>query len=450
MANEEHLAQLKRGVEMWNQWREYNLEVKPDLRGVDLSGADLGGANLWRADLWSADLWGADLRGTDLSDSNLWRADLRGANLRNADLSGAYLWRADLRGADLTGVNLIGTNLSEADLWGANLENANLSEANLWKADFRGAYLKGTVVDLQTSWEKKWKLVWQILNQGVEGLDLGEADLKEANLWKADLHRANLINADLWGADLREANLTGADLWGVNLGEADLSQANLGGADLWRANLRGADLSQANFNQANLTEANLRATQILGTNFERATLTGACIEDWDLNSVTNLNLVNCEYVYLKDDRQERCPRDLNKTFGVGEFTKLFQPALETVDLTFPNGIDWQAFYLSFQTLQREYGVENLSILALEMTGDKNLVIRFKVSPFIEKSEFDSAANQFYNRQLHRLEKQYKEREKLEPKKREQELKQNGNLLEVIRKLAVDRENMSIIEPKEAH
>lgn len=450
MANEEHLARLKQGIEMWNQWRENNPEVKPDLRGVDLSGADLSGANLWMADLWSADLWGADLRGTDLSDSNLWRADLRGTNLRNADLSGAYLWRADLRGADLTGVNLMGTNLSEADLWGANLQSANLSEANLWKADFRGVYLKDTIIDLQTSWEQKWKLVWQILNQGVEGLDLGEADLREANLWKADLSRANLINADLWGADLREANLTGADLWGVNLSETDLSQANLTGADLWRANLRGADLSHADFSQANLTEANLRATQILGTNFERVTLTGACIEDWDLNSATNLRLVTCEYVYLKDDQQERCPHDANKTFGVGEFTKLFQPALETVDLTFPTGIDWQAFYLSFQALQAEYGAENLSVIALEMTGDQKLVIRFKVSPFIEKTEFDWVANQFYHQQLNLIEKQYQEQYQLKPTTREQDLKQSATLQEIIRLLAVQHDNMSIIERKETH
>ncbi|MEB3282679.1 MAG: pentapeptide repeat-containing protein [Lyngbya sp.] len=449
MANEEHFVQLKQGVEMWNQWRERNPELKPDLRGVDLSGADLSGANLWMADLWSADLWGADLRSTDLSDTNLWRADLRGANLRNADLSGAYLWRADLRGADLTNVNLMGANLQEADLWGANLSSANLSEANLWKADFRGVYLKGTIVDLQTSWDSKWKLVWQILNQGVSGLDLGEADLREANLWKADLSRANLINADLWGADLREANLTGADLWAVNFSEADLSSANLEAADLWRAKLRGADLSHANFSHANLTEANLRGTQILGTNFEGATLTGACIEDWDLNSATNLHRVSCEYVYLKDDQQERCPRDANKTFGVGEFTKLFQPALETVDLTFPGGIDWQAFYLAFQALQVEYGVENLSIFALEMNEEKKLIVRFKVSPFIDKSEFNLIANQLYNQRLSSLEKPYQNQKNLEPRHREQHLKKSANLLEIIRKLATDPENMSIIELKEA-
>ncbi|MEL7035874.1 MAG: pentapeptide repeat-containing protein [Cyanobacteria bacterium J06592_8] len=443
MANNQHLAQLKQGVEMWNQWRANNLEVKPDLRGADLSGADLNGVNLWMADLWSADLWGADLRGADLSDSNLWRADLRGANLEDANLTGAYLWRTDLRGADLTRVSLMGTNLSEADLWGANLQGANLSEANLWKADFRGVYLKDTIIDLQTSWEPKWKLVWQILNQGTEGLDLAEVDLREANLWKADLSQVNLIGADLWGADLREVNLTGADLWNVNLSEADLSQANLSEADLWRANLKGADLSQGNFKKANFTETNLEATQLHGANLEQATLTGACIADWDLDSTTNLSQVICEYVYLKDDQQGRCPR-ADKTFREGEFTKLFQPSLDTVDIAFEAGINWQALYLSFQALQQEYGSEHLSIIALEMNGDQTLIVRFKISPFIEKSEFKVIANQFYTKQLHQLEKQHQQRLTLASTEPESDLTPSANLIEVIRKLAVIRSQPSII------
>jgi hypothetical protein len=41
MANEEHLARLKQGVEAWNQWRDKHPEIYPDLREADLAGADL-------------------------------------------------------------------------------------------------------------------------------------------------------------------------------------------------------------------------------------------------------------------------------------------------------------------------------------------------------------------------------------------------------------------------
>jgi len=43
------------------------------------------------------------------------------------------------------------------------------------------------------------------------------ADLREANLQKADLREADLQGADLWRANLREADLRGANLWRANL-----------------------------------------------------------------------------------------------------------------------------------------------------------------------------------------------------------------------------------------
>jgi hypothetical protein len=37
MANEEHLAQVKQGVEAWNQWREANRNIGPDPFSLTLS-----------------------------------------------------------------------------------------------------------------------------------------------------------------------------------------------------------------------------------------------------------------------------------------------------------------------------------------------------------------------------------------------------------------------------
>ncbi len=44
MANEEHLKILKQGVEAWNEWREKNPQIIPDLSKANLSKADLPGA----------------------------------------------------------------------------------------------------------------------------------------------------------------------------------------------------------------------------------------------------------------------------------------------------------------------------------------------------------------------------------------------------------------------
>ena len=37
MANQEHVDILKHGVEMWNQWREENDDIQPDLTEANLS-----------------------------------------------------------------------------------------------------------------------------------------------------------------------------------------------------------------------------------------------------------------------------------------------------------------------------------------------------------------------------------------------------------------------------
>jgi hypothetical protein len=44
VANPEHLAKLKEGVEAWNQWRNSNPSIKPDLSESDLDGANLSEA----------------------------------------------------------------------------------------------------------------------------------------------------------------------------------------------------------------------------------------------------------------------------------------------------------------------------------------------------------------------------------------------------------------------
>ena len=195
MANPEHLAKLKEGVEAWNQWRKQNSAVRPDLRRADLQETDLFEANLSRA--------------------NLRRTHLNGADLRRADFS-----QADIRGANLYGANLVGADLREANLHGANLNGAHLNNADLYRADLSTADLGGA--------------------------ELTEADLSEADLTNAYLDGANLSGADLRLAKLNGANLTAADLSGTDLRWAELIGANLHGAALLGTDLEGANLTACN------------------------------------------------------------------------------------------------------------------------------------------------------------------------------------------------------------
>jgi uncharacterized protein YjbI with pentapeptide repeats len=111
-----------------------------------------------------------------------------------------------------------GTQGMKADLRGTNLEGAEGG---------RGEVLVGRVV--------------------LTGVDLRQADFRDAKLRNVDFTRANLEDTRFDQANLR---------WAV-LANANLRRASFAGANLQSADLRGADLNQVNFAQADLSGADL-------------------------------------------------------------------------------------------------------------------------------------------------------------------------------------------------
>jgi hypothetical protein len=142
MANPEHLAILKQGVEVWNRWRiDSDPRVVPDLSQVDLKAAYLRKANLSRANLRGANLSAVNLRRADLSNGDLSGTNLTGADLSMAKFINTYLGTATLRGTNLTGADLRGANLNGADLGESDMRGANVNGANLGSADLSNVIL---------------------------------------------------------------------------------------------------------------------------------------------------------------------------------------------------------------------------------------------------------------------------------------------------------------------
>jgi uncharacterized protein YjbI with pentapeptide repeats len=181
MANPEHVAILKQGVEVWNLWRKDSgrgrllFDASPrlyaDLSNADLHGGDYNDAYFDRIDMTYANLSSAQLMEAKFRDSYLGGVDFKNANLRSADfriatlggvapqrpgvvgtykdvepatLEGADLWQADLSQTYLAGVSLKNTTLTFTDF----------SSARLAFNDFTGARLNGAVFaynDLSTA-----------------------------------------------------------------------------------------------------------------------------------------------------------------------------------------------------------------------------------------------------------------------------------------------------------
>jgi len=412
----QELKQQGAGRKLWNNWRKANPEVIPDFSrftnvvssfggdnrvgtgmkfiGFDFSRADFSNSSFPSTELREADLSGANLENADFSRGLLAEVNLSGGNLKNADLSQGLLTSVNFKGAflkqtDLTGASLNKADLSKADLREANLSGASFSGAKLMAADLSGAILRGA----------------NFSDANLRGANLSSADLfravlfqtnlSEAILFKTDFHQANL-----WGANLRNADLRSTNLWGADLREAYISNGNLTDANLSDADIRAADLSNAILRRTVLVN-----TQALATKFEEAIFTEACLENWHISSDTNLNGITCECVYLRYPRQERRPH--SGKFAPGEFTKLFEKARETVDLIFSNGIDWQAFLISFQQLQIEAGENVLSIQAIENKNDGAFVIRVSLPIELDKAEVEKCFKRKYQLALKAKDKQYR-------------------------------------------
>ena len=197
MANEQHLAILKQGVEVWNEWRSENLRLKVDLSGAKLLEFDLTNADLSNASLSSANLSRTDLFKSNLSGANLNGANFNGANLRRADLGEADLMGADLREANLSSANLSSANLSRTDLNNAKLSNAKLSNANLSNANLIWADLSGA----------------NLSNANLSNANLSNVDLMWAYLGLAILYESNVIATNFYNATLTGACIKG---WNIN------------------------------------------------------------------------------------------------------------------------------------------------------------------------------------------------------------------------------------------
>jgi len=186
-----------------------------------------------------------------------------------------------------------GTSFKGADLTGANFTAAQLKSANFNRSGQQSTCLTHVC----------WK--------NAQKLDFARAGT--SNLWHPSVRQllttCNGINQSYPGIDLSHANLNGVQLNGANLKEVNLSGATLQGADL--------------------QYANLTKTLAIGADFTGAYLTGACLESWNIDSTTQLQNVDCQFVFLREQpdasgSRDRRPHNPEQVFADADFETLFQ------------------------------------------------------------------------------------------------------------------------------
>lgn len=297
-----------------------------------------------------------------------------------------------------------------------------------------------------------------LASAGIGGTSFNTADLTDAKLTKAmlkntDFRDAILTRTCFYQAEMLDFVRSGktylqdseiCELIVTRKGaNKNFDSKNLRGLNLQEANLAdasfiGTELSEVSLQNANLSKAKLVQTQLDRANLAEAILTGACIEDWNINSQTNLNNLICDYIYLQEGRQERRPHDPNKNFEPGEFTKLFQKVLETVDLVFLDGIDWQTFLTSFNRLQVKCGSDDLAIQAIEKKSGGAFVIRVEIPFDVDKASIEKSFWQIYKPLLEAKDEQIAFYcQEIENKRQE-----NTQLIEIVKTMS-EKDNRTI-------
>lgn len=135
MANPEHVAKLKEGVEAWNAWREENPRVRPDLGQVEGLNAHLNGYDFTDTDFFNANLIGAQLKSTTLHGTDFQYADLVCAELQFAKLIDSNFSHARVDSADFSDSSLGGVTFDDTSLAGANFLRAKIGGVRFLNVD---------------------------------------------------------------------------------------------------------------------------------------------------------------------------------------------------------------------------------------------------------------------------------------------------------------------------
>lgn len=203
--------------------------------------------------------------------------------------------------------------------YNADLTDANFTQASLKSVDFRQAILTNTC----------WFNAKQLNNARINDTYLQDRKVRQLVITK----------------DGRETNFDGLNLKGLNLENANLQNSSFVGSDLSFANLENTNLSGAKLARSQLYQANLNC----------ANLTGAYIQNWGISTDTQLEAIECEYVYMrlptKDDPDPcRKPDNRNEVFKKGDFADFIAPIIKTLDLYQTQNIDPRQVASKFKTL----------------------------------------------------------------------------------------------------
>src|SRR5712671_4937802 len=148
MPSVEHVEVLMTGgVKGWNQWRNENPDVRPDLSGVKIGEPmiriNLSGSNVSNS-LLGPMIVAADFRKAKMVCAEFVSGDGSMAKFDEANLEKAWLSDTKFIGASFNGTNLAEAKLKRANFFKCVFHNAILNRGNLTNTSFKDVAFDGS------------------------------------------------------------------------------------------------------------------------------------------------------------------------------------------------------------------------------------------------------------------------------------------------------------------
>lgn len=185
MANAEHFNLFHQGPKVWNEWRNENPQIEPDLSNEFIYphfARKEKGRPLHKGDVTSSD---PEIP-FNFSQTNFHKSSFESAIFPMANMTNCYLYEADMSGAGFPGANFSGSKIRKAYCRGTDFSNATFIDCVLNNSSFIGVNFSGAKIE----------------GCNVYGVSAWEIILDDKTIQKElFLHRDNFSRKDILGID---------------------------------------------------------------------------------------------------------------------------------------------------------------------------------------------------------------------------------------------------------
>lgn len=168
-------------------------------------------------------------------------------------------------------------NLREAILTGLDLRGMNLDNADFREADLRGVRFGDKPAIRNRKYDNEDRLVDGL--PPVPASSLKNADFRGADLGEFEMRVADLSLTQSEGANFSECDLTGAKFIKAQLKDASFKESSLIGSNFRRADLTDADLTEADVEGCTFDKTIMIRTQMAGLNIDESTMTDVILTE---------------------------------------------------------------------------------------------------------------------------------------------------------------------------